>query len=466
MKKLTLSTVMNYDKSNGYAKILSLDNTYSQVSFATVNGWDAAIDVYQQGLHTNKTPRHFKYLVSWTSLHELKVVRLNEDFGIDDVDTVLAQVPTENGVDLYVSSMFNAVSWVKTRIDVTAFSNQGKWIDGSNFVDISSLNPIYCKSSTVNNTAGYHNSIYRGKDLTNTYTIAELESKIASGDFSDLFIGDYITKTTYIDGVAESVDYVIAGFDYLLGIGNVDIGATSHHAVIVTRNSFKYPIRMEDSATTSSGYYGSKAHGIATISSSNTALTSLSVEYDTFQNAVTNSGTYTFSFDGTNWNYAGDSYSKDALNNTFGISYSGSPSNGDTLTVTLTAGYLERYRKGIYDVFGKSHCLSYKDFMTTTTTTGAWHTARVELMNECMVYGTKLYATNSEAEKTKSCQLPLFRLRPDLKVVKVTGSSSRSSYWLSSVSSNSSFCYFGSWGNADYHGANNTHGVRPMFLLG
>ena len=466
MKKFVLSTVMNYDKGNGFAKILSLDNTYNQVGFSLVNAWDAIIDVYQEGLHNNNQARHFKYALSWVSLHELKITQLNEDYSNENVDTILAQVSTTNGVDLYVSSLYNGNSWIKTRVEVTAFSNQGKWLDGSEFEDISSLNPTYVKGSRINNLSGYHNSIYRGKDLTNKYTIAELESKIQSGDFSDLYIGDYITKSTTINGTAENVDYVIAGFDYFIGIGNVGIGTTAHHAVITTRNTFNTSIKMEDSATTVNGYYGSKAHGVATATSSNAGLTNILVEYDTFQNSILGTtGTYTFTYNGSQWTYSTYTYTPSQLSSVYGITYTGTASNADTLTVSFTEGYLEPFRKGIYDVFGKSHCLSYKDLMTTGTTSSAWHTGRIELMNECMVYGTKIHS-NGSSEATKSTQLPLFNQRLESKVTRATGTNNRTNYWLASISSGSSFCAFGSYGNADYRQANQTNMVRPFFLLG
>lgn len=467
MKKYTLTTVMNYDKGNGFAKILSLNNSYNQVALSLVNAWDAIIDVYQEGLHSTHQARHFKYAISWSSLHELKITQLNEDNSNENVDTILAQVPTDNGVDLYVSALYNGNSWIKTRVEVTAFSNQGEWIDGSEFEDISALNPVYTKGSKLNNLSGYHNAIYRGKDLTNKYTIAELESKIQSGDFSDLFIGDYITASTVVNGVTESVDYVIAGFDYMIGVGNLGIGMTNHHAVMITRNTFNTQIKMEDSATTANGYYGSKAHGVATAVSSNAGLTNITVEYDTFQNSIlgSESGSYKFTFDGSVWHYSTYTYNPSQLSSVYGISYSGTAQNGDTLTVTYTIGYLEPIRQGIYGVFGKTHCLSYKDLMTTGTTTSAWHTGRVELMNECMVYGTKIHS-NGSAEATKSTQLPLFNQRLESKITRATGTNNRTNYWLASISSGSSFCAFGSYGNADYRQANQTNGVRPFFLLG
>lgn len=468
MKKLTLNTVMNYDFGNGFAKILSLDSTYIQESFPLVTQWDAILDVYQQGLRIrSKKPRHFKYAVSWTAQHELKVVQLNEDISDDNVDTMLAQVPTENGVDLYVSSFYNGDSRAESRVDVIAFNNWGKWIDGSKFEDISALNPVYCKGSTINQSAEYHNSIFRGKNLTDKYTIEELETKITNGDFSDLFVGDFITKSTTVNGVSEDVDYVFAGFDYYRRIGNSGNGLTNHHAVIVPRTSFTETIKMNSEATTAGGYYGSAAHGIASAVSSNAGLTNIAVDYDTFCGSpLGTTGEYVFTYNGSAWAYGGETYNYSQMGSAFGITYSGTPSSSDTLTVTFTAGSIEAFRTGIYGVFGKAHCLPYKDYLTTGSNSGAWKTARIELMNESMIYGSKIYANNYNAEKTKSCILPIFRLNPSFKCVTVRGSSTRKNYWLSSINSDANFCYFGTWGNADYHTASQEHGVRPFFLLG
>lgn len=468
MKKLTLSTVQNYDFGNGFAKILELDSTYIQESFPLVSQWDAIIDVYQQGLRIGaKKARHFKYAVSWVAQHELRIYQLNEDICNDKASTILAQVATTNGVDLYVSSLYDGNSRVETRVDVIAFNNWGKWIDASKFEDISSLNPTYCKGSDLNASADYHNSVFRGKDLTGKYTIDELEAKIANGDFSDLFIGDYITKETTVNGVAETIDYVFAGFDYYRRIGNSGNGLTNHHAVIVTRESFGTNIKMEDSATTANGYYGSKGHGIASGTSSNAGLTNILVDYDTFKgSSLGSTGTYTFTYNGSTWGYDGSSYTYSQMTSNFGVTYSGTPTNGDTLTISFTVGNIEQFRSGIYTVFGKDHCLPYKDYLTTSSSTGAWKTGRVEILNESMVFGNTVNAMNNVGERTKNSQLPLFQHSPQSKVVTTRQSNTRKNYWLSSINSSSNFCAVGSWGNADYKSANSDNSVRLFFLLG
>ena len=68
----------------------------------------------------------------------------------------------------------------------------------------------------VQGNAGYHNSIYRGKDLGTSVT-DEMYAAITAGTFDDLFVGDYFT----INGTI----YRIAGFNLIKNCGdNVSIG--------------------------------------------------------------------------------------------------------------------------------------------------------------------------------------------------------------------------------------------------
>lgn len=72
------------------------------------------------------------------------------------------------------------------------------------------------------NAAGFHNSIYRGKNLGTTITDAQ-RAQITAGTFEDLFVGDYWT----INGRV----YRIADFDPFYRCGdNVSLG---HHIALV-----------------------------------------------------------------------------------------------------------------------------------------------------------------------------------------------------------------------------------------
>ena len=73
--------------------------------------------------------------------------------------------------------------------------------------------------------AGFHNSIFRGKNLGEFATFDQWRA-IEEGTFDDLYIGDY----WLIDGL----HYRIAAFDYYYGISDSDGNeVTTHHVVIV-----------------------------------------------------------------------------------------------------------------------------------------------------------------------------------------------------------------------------------------
>ena len=73
------------------------------------------------------------------------------------------------------------------------------------------------------NNAGHHNSIFRGKDITSYLTDGSLYTRISSGTFEDLFVGDYI--------ISGEHTWRIAGFDVYLHKGDIEL--TKHHAIIV-----------------------------------------------------------------------------------------------------------------------------------------------------------------------------------------------------------------------------------------
>jgi len=94
--------------------------------------------------------------------------------------------------------------------------------------------------------AGYHNSIFRGKDVTSYYTDGTLYTRISGGTFEDLFVGDYI--------IVNNITWRIAGFDVYLHKGDTEL--TKHHAIIVPDKHLT-TAQMNSSNTTANGYVGS-----------------------------------------------------------------------------------------------------------------------------------------------------------------------------------------------------------------
>ena len=114
--------------------------------------------------------------------------------------------------------------------------------------------------------------------------------------------------------------------------------------------------------------------------------------------------------------------------------------------------------------------LSHREYLTNAVTSGypsggSWYDSEVDLMNEIMVYGSYVHtpAGNGTRIPTRytinNSQLALFRLNP--KFIKT-----RYTYWLRDVVSAAHFAYVTGVGNADFSGASNSRGVRPVFAIG
>ena len=77
-----------------------------------------------------------------------------------------------------------------------------------------------------------HRNIFRGQSLGNEVTAAQLAA-IDNGIFDDLYIGDYWTISTTVDGTTKDVKYRIIDIDYFLNRGRNAEKVTAHHLVIM-----------------------------------------------------------------------------------------------------------------------------------------------------------------------------------------------------------------------------------------
>lgn len=100
----------------------------------------------------------------------------------------------------------------------------------------------------IYNNSGFHNSIFRGKNLGTSVT-SEQYQNISNGSFKDLYIGDY--------WVINGIRWRIAAFDYYYNCG--DTNFAKHHVVIVPDSSL-YSYQMNNTDTTEGGYAGSKMY--------------------------------------------------------------------------------------------------------------------------------------------------------------------------------------------------------------
>lgn len=246
------------------------------------------------------------------------------------------------------------------------------------------------KSIVVASNSGAHNSIYRGKDITDLFYDGTLSKQIAAGTFDDIFIGDYII------GKSSGRKYLVADLNYRLNMGDTEC-KTPHVLMIPER--IMGTAMMNDTHVTTGAYVGSKMY-----------------------------------------------------------------------TTNLTP-----FKTIIKNDFGAGHILKHRNHLQNAVTNnyesgGTWYDSEIELMNECMVYGSNIWhnilcGTNLPNNyEIDNSQLSLFKLRHDLIVAR-NDAGDRYWYWLRNVVSSSFFANVRGSGNASSGGAANSTGVRPAFLI-
>ena len=249
---------------------------------------------------------------------------------------------------------------------------------------------IYHADGTIqNNNAGFHNSVYRGKNLGTSFTAVQ-SAAVTAGTFDDMFVGDY--------WVINGVTWRIAGFDlYYRCCDNVSLG---HHICVVPDASLESSKWNETNDTVTGGTNG----GAGYINSKIRAAIKAS---------------------------------------------DGSESK-------------------VIAAFGSSHVLAYRQLYPTTYDTSgnatgwAWTDAKVELMNEVLVYGQQAWTSDGHGNGYEvgldKYQLPLFRHNPQLVNI-------RADWWLRGVTSASTACIVSANGDAGRYSAGASLGVRPLSLI-
>lgn len=268
----------------------------------------------------------------------------------------------------------------------------------------------------VRGIAGFHNSIFRGANLKERFGISddkaiarEVAKRIASGDFTDLFVGDYWPATITTEYGTEAVEIVLAGFDvymksickYLPEDDDYEL-LNQHHAVAVTRKDLTKKHRMH--ATTpipTDGYYRTEMN--------TTTLPKYAAAFDEVLDGhiIEICDTYSYDIDAS-------------------LANANAP---DLLGATTSWDYSS-------------------DFHTKLT-----------LLTERELYGAPAYSCSGCEVGFETSQLPLFRLDP---ASKITGYW----YWLKDVASARCFCLCDDRGNAVCTVATYAYGVRPRFLIG
>ena len=187
---------------------------------------------------------------------------------------------TMSGDAKFVGNLTGNADTATTATNANHATSAGKATNDGNGNNIANT---YGKISAV---AGYHNSIFRGNDITSKFTDGSLFTAISAGTFNDLYIGDYFIATC--NGV--STKWRLAGFDIYYRCGDTQL--TRHHAVVIPDNALMRSNMNNDHVTTGS-YVGSRMYtevlpGLSTQISNMVGSSHLIKYRDLFANATDN----------------------------------------------------------------------------------------------------------------------------------------------------------------------------------
>lgn len=290
-----------------------------------------------------------------------------------------------------------------------------------------------------------HNGIFRGKDLTDVYTIDQMYSMIHTGTFDDIFLGDYFTKSITTDIMTR-----FTGTEFESGTIYYEMGGGTD----VTARTWT---ETEDSELQSGKTYATKETKTENVTS---MFAAFDYYYKTGDRAlaVHHAGLIPRE-------YGFETTAKMNQTNTTEGGYFGS----DMHQITLPC-----YAKSIKAMLN-NHLLSHKTLLpnainaSTPSMAGAgmmgassgvtWCETELQLMNEIQLYGSTVCSSSAYDVGVDNRQLPVFKFINPVHV-------SRGTMWLRSVVSSTSFTTCTVYGNANHYGASGTNYVRPLILFG
>ena len=283
-------------------------------------------------------------------------------------------------------SSIATTAWVKAKVD--AIDTHPGTIDEKKWQDI----------------ATEHNNIYRGANLLSGHfaSISAVISAISKGDFSDIYVGDYIPASYTVDGEEKTANFRIAGINTLKAREGA-WGTQSPNVCIVpdTLGSSS----MNDTDTTAGGYVGSKMY------------TTVLPKY---YNALAGSASCPF------------------------------------------YGHILKTMERLTNVVNTNIIVSgFAGWGGATNGVADYANQNLTLMSEIEVYGCKNWSSTARDDETMCVQLPLFKLKPE--IITLNGSLW---FWLRSVAHSEYFCASYTALLAYSYNASFVFGVRPRFFIG
>ena len=277
-------------------------------------------------------------------------------------------------------------------------------------------------------TAGFHNSVYRGKNITSYLTDGSLWGRISGSSpyslFEDLFLGDYIT-------VGDN-SYAIVDFDYYLRCGSVDV--TAHHVVMMPTGNMNIPANT--------ALYG--ASGSLTLIGDESATSKKWNATSAAPTTHTTAGGYKYSRMRTIIMKAANTI----VVNAFGSQH------------VLPISVLYPNPSSATDSGVASGWAWFADDSQTSATCKSI----CDLPNETQVYGQQVWGQGS-AFGNMAYEVGIDKFQFAIFALHRPFADTRADWWLRSVNSSTHAALVTNSGSADRLGSAASNGVRPRFLL-
>lgn len=299
--------------------------------------------------------------------------------------------------------------------------------------------------AVMNYDALNHNGIFRGKDLTNVYTVDEMYERIHNGTFEDLYLGDYFTQSITTDIMTRFTGEVFeSGTVYYEMGGGTDVTARTW-------------TETEDSEPQSGKTYATKQTVTETIS---LMMAAFNYYYNVGDTALT---THHAVLIPRGYGFA-TMAAMNSTNTTVGSYY-----NSDMHQITLPC-----YAKSLKSALN-NHLLSHKILLpnainaSTPSMAGAgmigasngwgWAATELQLMNEIQLYGSMIMSSSAYDVGLDCEKLPVFNFINGVQY-------DRGYFWLRPVVNSTNFAYCGNSGFAFSSVASGTIYVRPEIIFG
>ena len=395
-KRITKNTD---DISSLDTRVTSIEDTSNIGQFSTRM---TAVENKISDIETKDIEQDKKLTTNTDAIAENKTAIAENKTACDNANTALDTRVTaiENG---YVTlDTEQTITGAKTFSIITKSATPSASASGTEVVTAA-----WTRSYTENkwqDVATEHNNIYRGANLLNGHfsSISDVISAISKGDFSDIYVGDYIPASYTVDSSTVSTNFRIAGINTLKARGGA--WGTQNTNVCIVPDQLGTSC-MNDSNTTAGGYVGSKMY-----------TTILPKYYKALAGSTS------------------------------------CPFYGHILTTT------ERLTNSVDT---SKTCESYSGNYGVANGISDYANQNLTLMSEVEVYGCKHWSSCGWDDESMCVQLPLFRLKPEI----ITQNGNQW-FWLRSVSFSAAFCLSGGALFAAGNVASGVCGVRPRFFIG